>query len=109
MHGSKGGLGFATELVYITTVEFEWDGKKAKANLQKHRISFLEASTALRDPLATTGRDPDHSDDEERWITFGMSSQGRLLVVAHTERGERIRIISARLATKREQNIFEET
>ena len=90
MHGSKGGLGFATGLVYITTVEFE-------------------ASTALRDPLATTGRDPDHSDDEERWITFGMSSRGRLLVVAHTERGERIRIISARLATKREQSIYEET
>jgi uncharacterized DUF497 family protein len=58
-------------------MEFEWDAKKAKANLRKHDVSFLEASTALRDPLSTTGRDPDHSDDEERFVTFGMSSRGR--------------------------------
>jgi hypothetical protein len=64
-------------------MEFEWDAKKAKANLRKHDVSFLEASTALRDPLSTTGRDPDHSDDEERFVTFGMSSRGRLLVSPH--------------------------
>jgi uncharacterized DUF497 family protein len=89
-------------------MEFEWDAKKAKANLRKHDVSFLEASTALRDPLSTTGRDPDHSDDEERFVTFGMSSRGRLLVIAHTEREETIRIINARPATKRERRIYEE-
>jgi uncharacterized protein len=60
-------------------MEFEWDAKKARANLRKHGVSFLEASTALRDPLSTTGRDPDHSDDEERFVTFGISARGRLL------------------------------
>lgn len=89
-------------------MEFEWDSKKAKANLRKHRVSFLEASTALRDPLSATGRDPDHSIDEERFVTFGMSSRGRLLVVSHTETGNRIRIISARRATKKERSIYEE-
>ncbi len=78
-------------------MEFEWDAKKAKANLRKHRVSFAEATTALRDPLAKTARDPDHSENEDRYVTFGISTQGRLLVVAHTERGENIRVISARL------------
>ena len=67
-------------------MQFEWDAKKAKANLRKHGVSFVEASTALRDPLSTSGRDPDHSDDEERFVTFGMSSRHRLLVIAHAER-----------------------
>lgn len=89
-------------------MEFEWDPKKAKVNLQKHRVSFAEAATALRDPLSKTGHDPDHSDEEDRYVIFGVSSTGRLLVVAHTEREEKIRIISARLATKSERSIYEE-
>jgi uncharacterized DUF497 family protein len=89
-------------------MEFEWDAKKAKANLRKHRISFREATTALRDPLAKTAHDPDHSEEEDRYVTFGMSTQGRLVVVAHTERGDKIRVISARLATQSERSIYEE-
>jgi len=76
-------------------MRFEWDPRKAAANLCKHGISFEEATTALRDDLALTGRDPDHSIGEARYITFGVSSQGRLLVVSHTERGGLVRIISS--------------
>ncbi len=72
-------------------MRFEWDPRKTAANLLKHGISFEEATTGLRDNLAITGRDPDHSTGETRYITFGVSSQGRLLVVAHTERGALIR------------------
>jgi uncharacterized DUF497 family protein len=86
----------------------EWDPQKARSNLRKHHVSFEEAATALSDPLAATGSDPDHSDVEFRNITFGMSESGRLLVVAHTEQGETIRIISARLASRRERRIYEE-
>jgi uncharacterized protein len=89
-------------------MRFEWDPKKADANLRKHGVSFEEATTALRDDLALTGHDPDHSLDEDRFVTFGVSAQGRLLVVAHTERRSVIRIISARPATKSERNIYEE-
>jgi uncharacterized DUF497 family protein len=89
-------------------MRFEWDPRKAAANLRKHGISFEEATTALRDDLALTGRDPDHSTGEARYITFGVSSQGRLLVVSHTERGGSVRIISARTATKSERKIYEE-
>jgi len=89
-------------------MRFEWDPRKAAANRRKHGISFEEATTALRDDLAMTGRDPDHSTGETRYITFGVSSQGRLLVVAHTERGGFVRIISARIATKSERKIYEE-
>jgi hypothetical protein len=89
-------------------MRFEWDPRKAAANLRKHGISFEEATTALRDDLALTGRDPDHSTGEARYITFGVSSQGRLLVVSHTERGGLIRTISARTATKSERKIYEE-
>ena len=89
-------------------MRFEWDPRKAAANLRKHGISFEEASTALRDDLALTGRDPDHSTGEGRYITFGVSSQGRLLVVSHTERGGSVRIVSARTATKSERKIYEE-
>jgi uncharacterized protein len=89
-------------------VEFEWDGKKAKANFRKHGVSFEEASTAFRDPLSATARDPDHSINEDRFVTFGVSSRGRLLVISHTERGQKIRIISARIATKGEREIYEE-
>jgi len=86
----------------------EWDPAKAAANLRKHGVSFEEAATALADDLAVTGFDPDHSRGESRFVTFGVSSAGRLLVVAHTERGDRLRIISARSATKRERRIYEE-
>ena len=85
-----------------------WDPQKARSNLRKHHVSFEEAATALSDPLAATGSDPDHSAVESRYITFGMSKRGRLLVVAHTEQGDTIRIISARLASKREHRIYEE-
>lgn len=89
-------------------MHFEWDIAKAKRNLQKHGVSFEEASSVFYDTLAVTGADPDHSEGEERLVTFGVSSQGRLLVVAHTERGGGIRIISARIATQHERQIYEE-
>jgi uncharacterized DUF497 family protein len=89
-------------------VRFEWDRAKAAQNVAKHGVSFEEATTALRDPLAITGVDPDHSFDEERFITFGVSTRGRLLVVAPTDREDTIRIISAREATSRERTIYEE-
>ncbi len=87
---------------------FEWDTNKARLNLKKHGLSFDEASTAFCDPLSKTIEDPLHSENEERFVLIGRSIQGRLLVIVHTERGERIRIISARLATKRERLGYEE-
>jgi len=89
-------------------MRFEWDTKKATANLRKHGVSFDEAATVFYDDLSLTGDDPDHSDDEERQITFGVSGAGRLLVVSHTERGNRIRIISARPTTRSERKLYEE-
>lgn len=89
-------------------MKFEWDKQKAAINLQKHKISFEEASTSLSDPMAATGPDPDHSDEEFRYVTFGVSRRGRLLVISHVDRGETIRIISARRARKGERNIYEE-
>ena len=86
----------------------EWDPYKAKWNLAKHKVSFEEAATALLDPLARTSPDPDHSSEECRFITFGASARQRLLVVSFTWRGDLIRIISARLATRRERAIYEE-
>jgi uncharacterized DUF497 family protein len=89
-------------------VEFEWDDEKAASNLVKHGVLFTEAATVFSDPLALTYYDPDHSDDEDRFITFGYSSEGRLLVVSHTDRGIRTRIISSRPATRREKKQYEE-
>ncbi|MEW6233898.1 MAG: BrnT family toxin [Candidatus Omnitrophota bacterium] len=89
-------------------MKFAWDAKKARSNLKKHKVSFEEASTSLSDPFAATGADPDHGLNEFRYITFGVSEEGRLLVVAHTEEDEIIRIISARLASKGERKIYEE-
>ena len=89
-------------------MNFKWDSVKARNNLRKHGVAFEEASSVFYDPLAVTGADPDHSEGEERIITFGMSSLGRLLVVAHTERGGAIRIISACVATRHERRIYEE-
>jgi uncharacterized DUF497 family protein len=89
-------------------VKFEWDPTKSEKNAAKHGVSFEEAATVFRDPLSQTGRDPDHSSGEERFIIFGLSAAGRLLVVAHTERGDTIRIISARPADPGERIIYEE-
>jgi len=89
-------------------MKFEWDPKKARSNLRKHKVSFEEAATAMRDPMSATGVDPDHSVSEERFVTFGVSEGGRLLVVAHTEKDDTIRIISAREASKGEKRIYEE-
>ena len=89
-------------------MRFEWDPRKAKLNLSKHRVSFEEAATALLDGLSTTAPDPDHSGSENRFITFGVSAKRRLLAVSNTQRGESVRIISARLATKQEREIYEE-
>ena len=69
-------------------MSFEWDPRKAIANRRKHGVTFEEASSALRDRLSTTGHDPDHSEDEDRFVTFGISSRGRLLAVSHADRGK---------------------
>ena len=89
-------------------MEFEWDSEKAAANLRKHRVSFEEASSVFGDPLAVTFHDPDRSVGEVRWVTFGMSRSGALLVVSHTQRGKRVRLISARRAIRAERAIYEE-
>lgn len=86
----------------------DWNPRKAAANLRKHGVSFEEAATVFRDTLSATAADPDHSVSEDRYVTFAVSVRGRLLVVAHTERGETMWLISARPATKRERKIYEE-
>ncbi len=86
---------------------FEWDFKKAKTNLEKHGVSFEEASTAFKDPLSLTIDDPLHSSDEKRLVLIGISYNNRMLVVVHTERGDHIRIISARKPTKKERLEYE--
>lgn len=88
---------------------FEWDPNKARTNIEIHGISFDEASTAFKDTLSLTIHDPLHSDEEDRFILIGNSHENRLLVVVHTERGNRIRIISARKATKKERKQYEES
>ena len=89
-------------------MRFEWDPAKAAENLVKHGVSFQEAATVFRDTLSATGLDPDHSVSEERFVTFGVSTSGRLLMVGHTEYGDTIRIISARPMTLGERKIYEE-
>ncbi len=89
-------------------MRLSWDDAKAIANLARHGVSFHEAVTVFGDPLAITYPDPDHSIGEERYITFGRSASGRLLVVAHVERQDGLRVISARPATRRERRIYEE-
>ena len=88
-------------------MRLEWDREKAKKNYRKHKVSFDEAMTVFYDPLSATFDDPDHSVGEQRLITVGYSSRGRLLVVSHTERIKAIRIISARLATTQERKRHE--
>jgi uncharacterized DUF497 family protein len=89
-------------------VRFEWNALKATTNLRKHGVSFDEAASVLFDPLSATGDDPDHSLDQRRFVTFGISSSGRLLVVAHAQHEDAIRIITARLATRAERKLYEE-
>ena len=86
----------------------EWDPVKARANLRKHRVRFEEASTVFADPMSITIRDPDHSVGEWRFLDIGLSHSGRLLVVSYTERGSRIRLISARSASRTERKGYEE-
>lgn len=85
----------------------EWDPEKAAENLRKHGISFEEAATVLGDPLSVTLPDPDHSRDEQRFLLLGRSSSGRPLIVAHSEEGDRVRIISARVMTPKERRSYE--
>lgn len=87
---------------------YEWDAEKAKANLRKHGVSFEEAATVFLDPLALTFPDPYHSGGEEREITIGHSTTVQVVFVAHCRRGNRVRIISARKATRRERKQYEE-
>jgi uncharacterized DUF497 family protein len=89
-------------------LNFEWDAKKAAANVAKHGVSFDEAATVFLDHLALSGADPDHSMKEDRYITFGMSSLGRLLAVSHAHRPGGIRLISARRVTRTERKLYEE-
>ena len=88
-------------------IDFEWDPRKARTNLREHGVSFHDAATVLRDPLGVTIYDPDHSEEEDRYITIGTSGSGRLLMVAHTDRGDRIRIINARELTRAEREAHE--
>ena len=87
---------------------FRWDPRKAAANVRKHGVMFEEAATVFGDRLSVTIADPDHSADEQRFLLLGLSNRRRLLVVAHSERGESIRIISARRVTRRERRTYEE-
>ena len=88
-------------------LNFECDPNKAAANVGKHGVTFDEAATVFGDSLSLTVYDPDHSYDEDRYITMGTSADGRLLIVSHTDRDDRIRIISARKATRRERKVYE--
>ena len=89
-------------------MRFEWDPRKAAANLKKHGVTFQEAATVFGDPLAITFQDPDHSEEEERQMTYGLSQQKRHIVVSHTQRKDQMRIISARLMDRKERVIYEE-
>jgi len=89
-------------------LQFEWDPKKAASNLRRHKVSFEEAATVFQDRLSVTVADPDHSTEEDHWIIVGLSHRFRLLIVSHTERGNHIRIISARELTHRERKEYEE-
>jgi hypothetical protein len=89
-------------------MELEWDTQKADSNLKKHGVSFQEAALVLGDTLSITYHDPDHSVREYRFITVGTSRSGKVLMVAHTDRGDQIRIISARKATRQERRYYEE-
>jgi hypothetical protein len=91
------------------SLSFEWDPHKATSNAAKHGVTFQEALSAFSDPFSVTIDDPDHSLDEDRYVLLGRSSRGKLLVVVHTIRGDNIRIISARVARRRERRQYEGT
>ena len=90
-------------------MKFVWDPEKAESNAQKHRVTFTEAATSFGDPLSVTIRDPDASAEEDRFVLLGLSTRRRLLVVVHVERGDTIRLISARTAQPAERRAYEET
>jgi uncharacterized DUF497 family protein len=90
------------------SLAFEWDADKARKNLKKHGVSFEEASTVFADPWSSTIEDPLHSIEEDRFIILGESIRMRILVVVFTERGEKLRLISARYASRRERKQYEE-
>jgi uncharacterized DUF497 family protein len=92
----------------IGRLKFEWDPQKAESNLRKHRISFIEAVDVFNDDLSSTVLDPDYSSSEYRYLTFGRTSAFRYLVVSYTERGDRVRLISARKMTPHERKVYEE-
>ena len=89
-------------------LRFAWDARKAQANSRKHGVSFAVAATAFEDPLSITVPDPNHSVDEQRFILIRRSRQQHIVVVAHVERDDTIRIISARSASRRERIVYEE-
>lgn len=89
-------------------MQFEWDSEKDLLNQVKHGVSFDEASSVFGDPLALTIADPDHSIEESRLLTTGYSNRERLVIVAHTERGDRVRIVSARQVTATERRVYEQ-
>ena len=89
-------------------MQFEWDPHKAETNRRKHNVRFTEAATVFGDPLSVSVYDPDHSLDENRYIIVGMSKDFRLLMVSFAERGDRVRIISARPLTRAERKTYEE-
>ena len=90
-------------------MQFEWDSSKETRNQAKHGVAFVEACTVFEDPLSSTVPDPDHSEGESRFLTFGVSAEGRPLVVAHTGKDDRVRVISSRLMTRRERQAYEST
>jgi uncharacterized DUF497 family protein len=89
-------------------IQYQWDPIKAKMNLRKHGVAFKDAATVFKDTLSITVFDPDLSEEEDRFITFGFSASGRLLMAAHTDRRDRIRILSARELTRGERETYEE-
>ena len=89
-------------------LDYDWDEDKAQQNLEKHNVTFKEAATIFEDPMYITLIDDEHSIDEERYVTIDLSSRGRLLMVAHTERSDRTRLISARKATRNEEQYYAE-
>ena len=90
------------------SLTFEWDEEKARTNLRKHRVSFDETKTLFNDPFLMTFPDPEHSLAEARYVSIGLSAQGRILVVSHTDREMNVRLISCRKATRTERRAYEE-
>ena len=89
-------------------LQFDWNPDKARKNLNKHGISFNEAATVFGDPLSITFPDPDHSIGEHRYLTVGLSNQGKFLIVSHTDRDDAVQVISARKTTRHERRFYEE-